>query len=327
MHWEEVWTDRTWRARLLRGLLLPASWLYAAGWQSYLALYRYGLKAPKQPHRPILCVGNLQVGGTGKTPIVVHLADVLRELGHEVVISCSGYGSAAAEAAALAPSGPLLACEWGDEASLLRRLRPATPIVVGRRRVLAAQLCRERFPGAVLVMDDGFQHLPLKKDVTILSDPPTPNAFCLPAGPYREPRANRNRADLVLPGDFRVEEAPLEFETPAGAWRTLAGDVQVLCGLGRPKRFLDSLAAAGLSLTGVRLLPDHDPLSSPTLLAGFDPRVPLVVTGKDWVKLRERPDVEGFDIAIARHEIHIVPPDRFRDWLQKILNGIPKKTV
>lgn len=338
MHSEELWTARTLQARALRALLTPLSWLYAVGWQCYLGIYRLGLKKPKEPHRPVVCVGNLQVGGTGKTPVTVHIADVLREMGWRVVISSSGYGSNASEAARIAPDGELRAAEWGDEASLIRWLRPEIPLIVGRRRVLAAELCHEHFPDALLLLDDGFQHLPLKKHVTIILDPPQLNRRCLPAGPYREPWANRKRADALIsrfgsqerspaperPGSTDesrwpavwVETKELAFQGPDGKPRILAKPFSVLCALARPRGFLDSLKARGLDPDAVVARPDHDPLTDGNLLAGLPSGRPIVVTGKDWVKLRDRPGVEEFDILIADREVSIEPHDVFRTWLR-----------
>src|SRR5262245_17020553 len=107
MHAEELWTGESFKARIMRTFLTPASWLYACGWQGYLAIYRVGFKKAKSPHGPVLCIGNLQVGGTGKTPVTMHVADVLHDMGHDVVISCSGYGSPSSEAARVAPEGCL----------------------------------------------------------------------------------------------------------------------------------------------------------------------------------------------------------------------------
>ena len=101
----ELWESPAPSARLARAALTPLSWLYALGWQAYLLTYRLGLKKAQAPHHPILCVGNLQAGGSGKSPLVRHLVDVLRSMGREVVVSCSGYGAPRAEAASLAPEG------------------------------------------------------------------------------------------------------------------------------------------------------------------------------------------------------------------------------
>ena len=321
----ELWESSAFSARVARTALTPLSWLYAGGWQAYLATYRWGIKRAESPHRPIVCVGNLQVGGSGKSPLVLHLAGVLREMGREVVVSCSGYGAPRAEAASLAPSGPLDAAEWGDEPAMIRLLAPEVPLVVGRRRVLAAGIVREAHPDAVMLMDDGFQHLPLKKTLSLVLDPPDPpNRLCLPAGPYREPRGNRKRADTVLPGRFRVVEAASWLQN---ASRMDSVDLSpeppparfaVLCALGQPARFLASLPGAPAT---VRLLPDHDPLTAGTLFDGMDPALPVVVTAKDWVKLRARADLAGRRILVARHSVRVEPASEFRAWLSERLDA------
>jgi tetraacyldisaccharide 4'-kinase len=258
--------------------------------------------------------------------MTLHVCDLIRALGRSVVVSCSGYGSPASEAARLAPDGPLRASEWGDEAALLRELRPDLPLIVGRRRVLAAEICAAKFPDAVLLLDDGFQHLPLAKDLTIVLDPPTSNRRCLPAGPYREPWSNRKRADLLIPGDFHVVPARPRFFSPNGDERVPeSGDV--ICALGKPQRFLDTLKESGVALGEVKIMPDHDPLSAGNLLSGFSGTRPILVTGKDWVKLRERSDVEQYEFLIATREIVVEPQEQFREWLQTKLNGIPQKTT
>ena len=322
MHASELWEGQSIGAKLARTVLTPASWLYALGWQSYLAIYRFGLKKAKKPHSPVVCVGNLVSGGSGKTPVTLHLVSVLRELGYEVAVSCSGYGSPASEAARVAPEGPLLASEWGDEAALFRWLLPDLPLIVGRRRVLAAQLCHERFPGALLLMDDGFQHLPLAKDFSLVLDPLRPvNTRCLPAGPYREPRGNRKRADLVLPGEFRIEEEPGLLVDPAGEARQV-DECALLCALGQPQKVVATLAAMGVRVAEQFLLPDHDPLTAGTLVAGLPKGRPVAVTVKDWVKLRERADVGERDFLILKHSVRIEPRNEFAAWLKRRLHGL-----
>lgn len=320
MHPGEIWNGRSLGARLIRGALYPASLLYGLGWQTYLAMYTAGLKRPAEPHRPVVCVGNLLVGGGGKSPLTLHLIDILRSLGRTVVVSASGYGSPRAEAAAHAPDGLLDPKEWGDEPAMIRWLAPDVPLVVGRRRVLAAQLCHERYPEAVLLMDDGFQHLPLRKHVTLLLDPPSPeNALCLPAGPYREPRGNRRRADLVLPGKFSVERHPLKFVEPTGE-TVYPQRPSVLCALGRPESFLEALERSGVSPQSTLLLPDHDPLDAGTLLEKLPRDRPVVVTAKDWVKLRQRDDAGSRQFVVALQSIAVEPAAAFREWLKSRLD-------
>ncbi len=317
----DLWESSRIGARLARFALTPLSWLYAVGWETYRLTYRLGFKKAEAPHRPVVCVGNLQAGGSGKSPLVRHLVDVLRDMGREVVVSCSGYGAPRAEAASLATAGPLDAAEWGDEPAMLREQVPDLPLVVGRRRVLAASLVHKAHPHAVMLMDDGFQHLPLRKTVSLVLDPIRPkNRRCLPAGPYREPRGNRRRADLVLPGRFEiVEEGPwLEEVVPGNLSAEWPEAFAVLCALGQPARFLASLPR---SPAQARLLPDHDPLTAGTLFDGMDPDLPVVVTAKDWVKLRARTDLGGRRILVARHAVRVEPAAEFRDWLAERLDA------
>lgn len=318
MHWAQLWQS----SRLAALMLSPLSFLYALGWEIYLLAYRLGFKRASEPHKPVVCVGNLQVGGTGKTPVVVALAKLLISQGRRVVVSCSGYGSPASKDAMLAPEGDLSAHEWGDEPAMFRMMLPGVPLIVGRNRVRAAQICAEMLPDAVLLLDDGFQHLPLKKHVSIILDPPIWNRFCLPAGPYREPVWNRSRADLVVPGEFKVQYTPLSFvEARTGAACPKPERANVLCALGDPNSFVWTLESQGVEVVNGRLLPDHDTLLAGNLFDGLDPALPLVVTAKDWGKLRQRSDLEKWSLLIANREASIQPAGQFSAWLAKKLDG------
>ncbi len=322
MHLSERWRSNAPVDRLVRYLLAPFSELYALGWQVYLTVYRLGIKRSKRPHQPVFCVGNLVTGGTGKSPVTIYLAKLLGEMGRQVVISASGYGSPSAKAAQVAPNGPLSAKQWGDEPAMLRALLPDVPLIVGRRRVLAADLCRRHFPNSILLMDDGFQHLPIHKDCTFLIDPPRDNKFCLPAGPYREPYGNRRRADIILEGQFEIVTDPLSFELPDGSeLDPHCSSVNVLCALAEPAGFLKALDVAGVRIEGSpKLLPDHDRLDAGNLFDGLLPNLPIVVTMKDWVKLRDRSDVESRTFWIARHQVRVVSEDALRRRIADKLN-------
>lgn len=314
MRAEEVWYGSGAASRALRVALTPLSWLYSAGWTTYESLYRLGLKRAAEPHKPVLCVGNLTAGGSGKTPFVALLArGIPSRLGREVVIGCSGYGSPRAEAATLAPEGALAAKEWGDEAALLRELVPGVPLVVGRRRVLAAEIAHQAFPRAVLLMDDGLQHLPLRKHATIVLDPDRGNRATFPAGPYREPRSHRSRADLLIPDQFRLH---LQTTVP-GAPET----GQALCAIGDPARFRSNLEDLGIRITVFRALSDHDPLDRADLLQGLDPKLPLIVTAKDWVKLKERSDIGAWDVRVAGQGCQVEPEAEFWARLAALLDA------
>jgi tetraacyldisaccharide 4'-kinase len=284
-------------------------------------MYRLGVKHPKAPHRPVICIGNLQVGGSGKTPVTRFVARTLLEIGRKVAVSCSGYGSPKSQDATFAPDGPLSAKEWGDEPAMLRWLEPELPLVVGRDRVAAAHAVHERMPGSVMLMDDGFQHLPLRKHLVILLDPEAPvNSRCLPAGPYREPRRHRSRADLVIPGRFALARQSLKLVDTSGV-EARPERYAVLCALGRPEAFLADLEEAmPQSRPGpARLLPDHDPLQAGTLFNDLPPELPLVVTAKDWVKLRERTDILNRTFLIATYDLRLEPNEEFRSYIESRL--------
>ena len=324
MHWSEVWHGRSLAARLARISLVPLSWLYTGGWESYLAIYRLGLQKPQEPHRPVICLGNLVAGGTGKSPLVLYLAGLIRESGHTVVVGCSGYGSPHSEGASVVPPGPLDAGEWGDEPSMLRWLIPDLPLIVGRDRVEAARLCHKQMPESVLLMDDGFQHLPVKKHLSILLDPPTDNRSCLPAGPYREPWRHRSRADLVLPNGHHAvmrigaladpRDMNMPVDNPA--------KTNALCAIGDPGRFFRDLQEFGLELASTKVLSDHDNLQMGNLFDSFDPNLPIVVTAKDWVKLQRRSDLGSRQILVARQDARIEPEAEFKAWLARKLDEL-----
>ena len=320
---DEVWEGKRLADRAIRVLLTPASWLYAFGWQAYLAMYKVGIKKAAEPHFPVICVGNLLVGGSGKSPLTMHIADVLQRMGKSVVIGCSGYGAPHSKDASIAPNGPLHASEWGDEPAMFRWLRPEVPLVVGRDRVMAASLVHQQFPDAVLLMDDGFQHLPLKKHLTIIIDEGLQrNHACLPAGPYREPRRNRFRATKVIPDDFQIVRSQLRIVSPTGN-PVIPEKFAILCALGQPEKFLAALRAQfpnQASEDHILLLNDHDPLTDADLWKSLPRELSIIVTAKDWVKLKDRPDVADRNFLIARQEVSLEPNEEFQIWVERNIN-------
>ena len=318
--WQKIWREKG--AESL--LLLPLTALYASGWVLYQLVYWLGIKKPVRPHWPVVCVGNLIAGGAGKTPITLFVARTIQRLGREVAVSVSGYGSPRSENAHAAPEGPLDPRDWGDEAALMRQKLPDVPLIVGRDRVRAAQICRDLHPGAVLLLDDGYQHLPLHKDVTILLDPPDmENRWCMPSGPYREPRTTgRMRATTVVPGEFKMSPPMVSLRTVYGEAVQVETPVNALCAVARPERFIDTIEHYGIRVAHEKLLPDHDTLQDKRLFDGLDMRLPLVVTEKDWVKLSMRKDLDMFTVLIATYDVHLEPADKFRDWLKEKLDGV-----
>jgi tetraacyldisaccharide 4'-kinase len=312
MRIEQIWYGRTVLARVGQVLLFPLHLVYWTGWKIYLLIYRLGLKKAVKPHTPIICVGNFATGGNGKTPVTVWIARQLLSRGFEVVIGCSGYGSPRAEAATVAPVGALDPLEWGDEPAEFRSLLPDVPLIIGRRRVLAAELCASHFPSAVLLMDDGLQHMPLGKDIVIALDrPDSSNRLCFPAGPYREPRSSK-RADLILPSsEFKLCYSQSRFTSTLDGSEVPVSRANLLTAIGRPDLLIESLNSS-VEWGEIVIKPDHDPL---TLLPIPSTNYPWLVTRKDWVKLQSNPLVSKYDFVLIDRSASIEPADLFTDWL------------
>jgi tetraacyldisaccharide 4'-kinase len=273
----------------------------------------------------VLCVGNLTVGGTGKTPTVLALAESLVRGGAKPCILLRGYAGTAVEPTVVGDGLALLA-DWpqaGDEAVLLARRLPGVPVVVGADRVRAGRLALERFRPDVLLLDDGFQHRRLFRDVDlVLLDAAEPfgGGRLLPRGRLREPARGLRRAHAVLVtrADRLAHREPVREAirrvapaTPV-AWarhrptrvvrmgcgaeealEALEGrKVFAVCGIAAPDGFTPMLDALGARVVGARAFPDHHPftgedhraVSTAAIAAGAEW---VVTTEKDAVRLRD----------------------------------------
>jgi tetraacyldisaccharide 4'-kinase len=266
----------------------------AAGFKLGIALrgaaYRRGWFKTRQLNRPVVSVGNLTVGGTGKTPFVAFLAQLLQKRGWNPVILTRGYGrSHSGRIVALEPSSnrsphPRAV---GDEAALLARKLPHVPIVVGADRHQAGRQAEQRFNVDVHVLDDGFQHLALARDVDVVLLDVTQelsDGALLPLGRMREPWAALQRAHFViltrtelgdpLPLEARVREvnpeagifhartvlcALVDVATgiiyPPTAFQDKP--VHAFCGLANPRAFFANLRQWGFSVVAESAFPDH----------------------------------------------------------------------
>lgn len=292
-----VWRGRGPAARLLR----PLSSLYGALAASRRKRYLSGMAAAVRPPVPVIVVGNLYVGGTGKTPFAIWLVGMLREAGYAPGVVSRGYGSAG--------DGPRMvtaassAREVGDEPLLIAQ-RTGCPVMVGQRRGEAALALLGAHPEVdVLVADDGLQHYALARDVEIVlfDGRGGGNGWLLPAGPLREP-LSRPRDFTVVNGGGRPPGVPVDAWTmrldgdhaepltdPARRvpLASLAGSGKRLAaaaGIGNPSRFFDMLRGAGLRCAEIPL-PDHyDFRADP--FAGVEADV-ILITEKDAVKCRQ----------------------------------------
>ena len=301
----ELWLQNVWYApRRAPWWLRVLSPLYGAWVQLRHALYARGWLRTHRVAGPVIVVGNVTVGGTGKTPFVIWLVERLRELGFKVAVVTRGYGRSHSRRVTndiLRVDASCRAEDVGDEALLISR-RADCPVYVCRDRVAAAQAALA--DGArVVIADDGLQHLRLARDAEIvLVDAMRGwgNGALLPAGPLREDPARAARATaVVLTGTgtpatalrarhsarMQLEGAVLRPVGGVGDGRALvalAGQrVHALAGIGNPARFFSTLRTARLELIE-HPFPDHHRYSAAELQ--FDDGLPVIMTEKDAVK-------------------------------------------
>ena len=264
-------------------------------------LYAIRVLKSEHPGIPVIVVGNLTVGGSGKTPLVIWIAEHLKGKGWSPAIVSRGYGVKvdAPRAATIASD----AAEVGDEPVLLAR-RSGCPVWIGPDRIAVAAALRTAHPEVnVLVLDDGLQHYRMRRDIEIavVDARGLGNGFMLPAGPLREPRFRLRTVDAVVAHgvspvkDFSMSLAGEEVHrmTDARERRPLkafaGGKVHAAAGIGDPNRFFVHIGRAGVQVIP-HPFPDHHRFSERDL--EFGDGLPVIVTEKDAVKLRSaaRPD-------------------------------------
>jgi tetraacyldisaccharide 4'-kinase len=292
------------RAWLRRGPLACALWplslLFGALSAARVRLYRAGLLKSERLPVPVIVVGNIFIGGTGKTPLTIWLAEALRGAGFTPGVISRGHGSAAAAAREVtAASTPQ---QVGDEPLLIAQ-RTRCPVFVGRARAAAGRALLAAHPQVdVLIADDGLQHYALQRDVEIVlfDGRGAGNGWLLPAGPLREPLSRRrdfavvNTPELTPRLAAAVGGAPFQMQLAGRAAERLAqrGErvalgalagkrIVAAAGIGNPARFFAMLRAAGLAFRELPLPDHHDFLDQP--FAGVDADV-ILITEKDAVK-------------------------------------------
>jgi tetraacyldisaccharide 4'-kinase len=323
---ERIWWDPApgpGAAALLAPLLLPEALFRAAVALRGLA-YERGLAPAAVAAAPVVSIGNVAVGGAGKTPAAIAVADRLQRRGRRVAILSRGYGAARADARVVAAGtgAALAAAEAGDEPALLARRLPGARVLCGPRRAELARTAVEALGADALVLDDGFQHRALARDLDVVvldAANPVGNGHLLPRGPNREPLGALRRAGLLwLSRADRADPAALErlralarsatgraaVESRHAPTALLDGRlarslgleavrgqrVVALSGLARPASFRATLAALGAEVVLAREYPDHHPYSAAeidaALRAADAAGCPLVVTTeKDAVRI------------------------------------------
>ncbi|MBA4741195.1 MAG: tetraacyldisaccharide 4'-kinase [Azoarcus sp.] len=291
-----------WRRRGALALtLLPLAGLFASLAALRRTAYRRGWLPADAPGVPVIVVGNIAVGGSGKTPVVQWLIDVLRVAGFSPGIVSRGHGGSERGPALVPADGD--AARFGDEPVLLARVS-AAPLVIGRDRPAAVRRLLEAHPQCdVVVADDGLQHYRLARqiEIAVVDEFQLGNRLRLPAGPLREGLSRLAEADLVFAhGPLSASVRSAAGEVPVFDMR-LHGDelvsidgtrrvalthfagrrVHAIAGIGRPQRFFDQLSCAGLEVVG-HAFPDHHAYRPEDLAMASDE--PKILTSKDAVK-------------------------------------------
>ncbi len=318
--------DHLWYSRnLLAFALLPLAGLFAGVSALRRLAYRVGLKKARRFDVPVLVVGNITVGGTGKTPLVIWLADYLRKRGLRPGIVARGYGGHARRwPQQVRPDSDITVV--GDEAVMLAA-RTACPMCVGPDRPAAVAALLAHTDVDIVISDDGMQHYALARDLEIAvidGERRLGNGFLLPAGPLREPASRLRRVDMVVVnGQGREGEFSMKLHQPGvrGLHHTaiahledFAGrTVHAVAGIGNPERFFGLLERHGLDIIR-HAFRDHHAFGQRDL--AFDRELPVLMTEKDAVKCRRLPcrdcwvvHVDAQPDAAFVHRLNIVLKD------------------
>jgi tetraacyldisaccharide 4'-kinase len=305
-------------------LLWPASLAFRMLVFSRRILFRLRILTSEHPGVPVIVVGNLTAGGSGKTPLVIWVAQFLSAKGWSPAIVSRGYGGSAQTPCAATIASK--ASEVGDEPIVLSR-RSGCPVWVGGDRARVIQALRSNHPEVdVIVLDDGLQHYRLRRDleIAVVDSRGFGNGFMIPAGPLREPPGRLKSVDAVVANGFTgkqdafkmtLEGEILHRMTDANDRRPAAAfkgeTVHAVAGIGNPNRFFLHLRVLGMRAMP-HPFPDHHAFAPSEL--EFGDAAPVVMTEKDAVKLRHQPKANWWVLPVTAR----LDP-AFGDWLEREL--------
>jgi tetraacyldisaccharide 4'-kinase len=285
-----------WQRRgVIACLLWPLSFIFNLLIVTRLALYALGIFRITILPVPVIVVGNIFVGGTGKTPLVIWIIQLLQEQGWKPAVISRGYGSSAQQVRAVENNS--YANEVGDEPLLITK-RTGVPVFIGRDRAVAGLALLQAHPNVnIIISDDGLQHYALGRNIEIqLSDSRgNGNGWLLPAGPLREPATRQSDFYVVNTTEESAGDAYVMQLVPVDAERlsdrsqrqslrdfSFVQSVAAVAGIGYPERFFTTLRSHGINLTITQALPDHfDYATNP--FADIEASA-ILITEKDAVK-------------------------------------------
>ncbi len=289
---EYIWYQNNLFTQLGKYLLSPLSLLFCV--LARIKSKTDSTKAPPLP-LPVIVVGNINVGGTGKTPLVIYLARLLKHAGYSPCIITRGYKGTASR-------WPILVNEQtatetcGDEAKLMK-LAVNIPVIAGPGRVADIEYAAKHTQANIIISDDGLQHYKMQRDLEIAvvdTQRGLGNTFCLPAGPLRETKKRLHNCDYVVCNGGKsatINNCYVMQLTGADVVNLVTkerkhiselNDIQVITGIGNPQRFITTLKRLGANIIAEHLFADHHRFSKEDFQTGLNS--PLVMTEKDAVK-------------------------------------------
>jgi tetraacyldisaccharide 4'-kinase len=326
------------------------SGLYGRVVEGSRARYAHHPERRRNLRSPVICVGNLTVGGSGKTPVVATLARLLQAAGRRPAVLTRGYKRQSSDDGAVVVSDGVRVLvptrASGDEAQMLGRTLHGIPVLVCADRHLAGRLAEEKFSADVALLDDGFQHWQLARDVDLLLVSPADlTETLLPFGRLREPLTAARAADaLLVPGDAeevarvaevlghpRVFQVVVHYERAVhvGSSNRAVGAPRAavaMAAIARPQRFFDGAAVAGWDVRRTLSYRDHhwfsaaDVKKAVAAASGSGAEV-ILTTEKDAVRLEGLVGDANPLWAFLPIRVSIEPADRFRDWLLSRVAG------
>lgn len=332
----------------IRGSLWPLSLLYQGGLAAFLAVYDRGLRRRHRLPVPVVSVGNITFGGTGKTPAVQAICRMLTARGKRAVVLSRGHGGTVRGSVVVSDGSSIVsdASEAGDEPVLLAWSLPSVPVVVGKDRRKSGELACRAFRPDVIVLDDGLQYWQLSRDLDIVvlsAAEPFGSGYVMPMGDLREPVSGLRRAGIVLLSNSRGVSREAYNDVVSEVSR-LAPDARVFacnhrprricvigteeehppewlrgrnmsafCGIGRPLAFFEMLESLGAILVEKIAFPDHHEFSPADIQRVHAMRQPIITTEKDAVRL----DGAVSGLLTLGIELEIEDFDAFADHINK----------
>ncbi len=354
-YWRELATGSrsTPADRLAILLLAPFSLVYSCIQYLRAGLYRIGILKTNRLPRPVVSIGNITVGGTGKTPVTAFIARLLIQHGYRVVVLSRGYGGSLEGESVVVSDGVTVMLgphECGDEPYLLASTVAGLMVVIGTDRYAAGQLAMQQLAPDIFLLDDGFQHLRLWRDLNILLLDyyrPFGDGWTLPAGLLREPITATRRADLIImtrspegtssnasrsgiptfaASHCLVDALPLRGGEPVPLPALRGHRFLAFAGIAQPESFFSALRDRGLAIVHTLSFPDHagydhtrlEEIAAAMQSSGAEY---AITTEKDGVKLKKLAPGVAAVTYVARLDIEVERP---ADLLALLRNLLPK---